>query len=86
MGARRREEERSSEVDPILRTKTGRVLGVACSVTHPDSTPSLRDLRFRLWELWETRSVFQAVVGERFVSLVHDGGSFHGPVLGRRVV
>jgi RHS repeat-associated protein len=27
------------EVDPILRTKTGRVLGVACSVTHPDGTP-----------------------------------------------
>ena len=27
------------EVDPILRTRKGWVLGVACSVTHPDSTP-----------------------------------------------
>ena len=49
------------------------------------SLPLLRDLRFGLWELWETRSVFQAVVGERSVSLVHNGGSFHSPVSRARV-
>ena len=32
-----------------------------------------------LWELWETRSVFQGAVGERSVSLVHSTGSFHSP-------
>src|SRR5512135_1556030 len=47
--------------------------------------PSLRDGRFGLWELWKTRSVFQAVVGERSVSLVHNGGSFHSPVSRARV-
>jgi len=46
---------------------------------------SLRDLRFGLRELWETRSVFQAVVGERSVSLVRNGGSFHSPVSRARV-
>lgn len=55
--------QRRCEVDPILRAKKG--LDVACSVTHPDSTraslTSLRDLRFRLWELWETRSVSKSL-------------------------
>jgi hypothetical protein len=30
----------------------------------------------RMWELWETRSVFQGLVGNRVV-VVHQPGSFH---------
>jgi len=79
-GARRQQQVQSwdakgrvNEVDPIFWTKRGCRQGVACSGSLVG--PWGRGL----WELWETRSVFQGAVGERSVSLVHSDGSFHSP-------